>query len=82
MLRIFFGFFLNFISENHLKKPFFPSTDKKTQKISPTLICAIKITIFSMVIFIAQINFDKTAALPYYTAFKFAPCGAILNLRR
>ena len=35
-----------------------------------------------MVIFIAQINFDKTAALPYYTPSKFAPCGAIWNLWR
>jgi len=30
-----------------------------------------------MVIFILQINFDKTVKFPYYAAFKFAPCGAI-----
>jgi alpha-aminoadipate carrier protein LysW len=33
-----------------------------------------------MVIFSGQINFDKSVALPYYTAFQFAPCGEKNNL--
>jgi hypothetical protein len=40
-----------------------------------TLICSLKITIFFMVIFSEQINFDKSLTLPYYTRFGFTPCG-------
>jgi hypothetical protein len=30
-----------------------------------------------MVIFIAQINFDKSVKFPYDAALNYAPCGAI-----